>query len=155
MSIFTMELAIFAPLFCPWGMPTVDYHPYPWVVTHGCVMPPVGSHPRLCYVTPTGFEWWFRIYPWVITHGCIMSPRRGSMLCHPYGVHMVVTLSVGFHPRLCYATATRFCVIISFTVGYTHDVRFTHGCIMSPRRGSMLLCHPYGVRMVVNTLSVG
>ncbi len=50
-------------------------------------------------------------WPWVHIHG-----RRGLtptvVLYHPYGVRMVGdTVSVGYHPRLCYITATRFCVL--------------------------------------------
>ena len=83
-------------------------------------------------------------YPWVATHGYVMSPRRGS------DINNVLT------------------------VGYAHDVRFTHGCIISPLRGSFggihcpwvnthfrgltptdVLCHHDAVHMVCDTLSVG
>ena len=91
-------------------------------------------------------------WPWVCTHGCVMPPQRGS--------DMNDVLTVGFATPsafapptavlchrdavLCYVTATRFRNIFLHTMGFAHDVRVTHGCVMTPRRGSVL-CHPYGV----------
>ena len=89
---------------------------HPWVVTHGCVMPP---------------RW-----PWVDTHG-----RRGLspmvVLCHRDAVHMAGdTVTVGYHPRLWYITATRFCVLPP-----QWPWVITHGCVMPPLQGSVLLFH--------------
>ena len=92
-----------------------------------------------------------------------MPPRRGSygggygdrglsptaVVYHRYAVLCFATaMAVGYHPRLCYATLTGFCIIISFTVGYAHVVRFTHGCVISPRRGSVLF-HRHAVHLVI------
>ena len=111
---------------------------YPWVTQRRRRT----LHPRLYYVTATRFCVMPPPCPWVVTHGCVMSPPRGYVLCHPdgrgftptvvlyhpYGVQMVGnTLSVGYHPRLCYVTATRLCV-------------------MSPPRG-YVLCHRHAVHM--------
>ena len=43
--------------------------------------------------------------PWVITHGCVISPRCGSIwfVTVPWVSH-----PMGYHPCLCYITATRF-----------------------------------------------
>ena len=56
----------------------------------------------------------------------------------------------GLHPRLCYVTATRF------------SVGCTHGCVMSPLRGSpwvaptAVLCHRYAVHSsVFSATSIG
>ena len=64
-------------------------------------------------------------------HPCPWGHIRGfsptDVLCHPYGVQMVVSripwidthvrgltpISVGYHPWLCYVTATRFCIMSS------------------------------------------
>ena len=43
--------------------------------------------------------------PWVVTHGCVISPRCGSIwfVTVPWVSH-----PMGYHPCLCYITATRF-----------------------------------------------
>ncbi len=97
----------------------------PWVVTHGCVMPPLRGS-GINNASTVGSAHDVRV-----THGCVMSPPCGSVLCHRYAVHMVVFVFRGFrarcarHPRLCYVTAMRFGV-------------------MSPLCGSVL-CHRYAV----------
>ena len=49
-------------------------------------------------------------------------------------------ISVGSHPRLCYITATRFCVMPprwGSNGGICYPWVDTHGCIISPLRGSI------------------
>ena len=118
---------------------------YPWVITHGCVMPPR----RGCRgLTPT------------------------VVLCHRDAVHMAVSRFRGLTPTavlchrdavLCYVTATRFIWWFRVSVGFATPSAFapptavlchrytvlyydtaTRFCVMSPLHGSVL-CHRYTV----------
>ena len=142
----------------------------PWVQTHGhhgCKpMATVGKTCAIGAAQPTDTV-------------CV-TPRSKYHAIHIYIV------SVGSHPRLCYATATRFQYCFPYfrglrarlfpwvmrtivSVGYAHDVRSTHGCVMSPRCGSRgftptaVLCHrdavhvgcTHGCRGFTPTVAVG
>ncbi len=134
-SIFTMELAMLAPCGFEVFMfsTTVGWHPrmwyatatrFPWVDTHGCVMPPLWGSiiffcipwvPRTLCASPTSVLCHRYAVRWyvTVTRFCGMSPRRGSVVCHRDAV-LCSAISVGLHPRLCYATATRFIWRLSF-----------------------------------------
>ena len=83
---------------------SVGCHPYQWVVTHGCVMPPrrgsyINNEFTVGYAAPKAHA----------------SPT--AVLCHPYGVHWVGYVALGYHPRLCSTTATRFKWLFRVSVG--------------------------------------